>query len=48
MIDEYFKYEYNKEIGVTLDRVNNYIRGIKKCKKIELKNWEVFCYENFT
>lgn len=44
--------EYYKEIQVTLNVVNNYLLNQKKSLKckysdIELKDWQVFCYENF-
>ena len=50
-VNEYFINEYNKEIQVTLDTVNNYILNRKdslKCGFIKLIDWQVFCYENFT
>lgn len=44
----YFINEYNKEIQVTLDTVNAFLVNRKKSfKKIDIKNWQAFCYENF-
>lgn len=44
----YFINDFYKEIQVTLDVVNNYLLNQKKKFKciIELKDWQVFCYEN--
>ena len=47
----FFINEFNKEIRVTLDTVNNFLINRPKrlkCGSIKLKDWQVFCYENFT
>jgi hypothetical protein len=49
-INEYFINEFNKEIQVTLDTTNKFLLNRKKslkCGSITLKDWQVFCYENF-
>lgn len=48
-LNEYFIHEFNKEIQVTLYTVNQFlINRRKRFKCVELKDWQVFCYENFT
>lgn len=45
----FFINEFNKEIRVTLDTVNNFlINRRKRFKCVELKEWQIFCFENFT
>jgi hypothetical protein len=50
-VNDYFINEYNKEIQVTLDTVNYFLVNNRKkslkCGSIKLKDWQVFCYENF-
>lgn len=51
-VNDYFINEYNKEIQVTLDTVNYFLLNNRKkslkCGSIKLKDWQIFCYENFT
>jgi hypothetical protein len=51
-VNSYFINEYNKEIQVTLCTVNYFLLNNRKkslkCGSIKLKDWQVFCYENFT
>lgn len=47
-VNEYFINEYNKEIQVTLETVNYFLlKKSVKCGSIKLKDWQIFCYENF-